>query len=281
MPLPGGRTLRAYDTGTARETEGVVVVWHHGTPNIGAPPEPLFAVAGRLGVRWLSYDRPGYGGSSSQPGRDVASAAELTAAVADAVGVDRFAVMGHSGGSPHGLACGALIPERVLAVVAVSALAPYGAEGLDWFAGMGPSGEATLRAAVEGREAKERHEVTATDDGSGFTDADRAALAGEWGWFGSVVGPALKDGPGGLIDDDLAYVAPWGFDPGDVRAPVLLLHGGQDRVAPVRHAEWLASRMPAAELRVMPGDGHISVLTSGPTALEWLAARAGQVSPRG
>ena len=273
VQLPGGRTLHAYDTGAAR-TVGVVVVWHHGTPNIGTPPEPLFAAGDRLGIRWLSYDRPGYGGSTPSADRNVASAADLTAALADAVGVDRFAVMGHSGGSSHALACGALLPERVRAVAGVSALAPYDADALDWFAGMAPPGVATLRAAVAGREAKERYEATATDDGSGFTQADHAALAGEWGWFSSVVGPALQDGPGGLIDDDLAYVAPWGFDPAAVRAPVLLLHGDEDRIAPVAHAQWLARRIPTAELRVLPGDGHISVLKSSASALEWLAARA-------
>ena len=272
IALPEGRTLHAYDTGGDAR---LVVVWHHGTPNIGTPPEPLFAAADRLGIRWLGYDRPGYGGSSPRPDRDVASAANDTGAVADAVGVERFAVMGHSGGSPHALACGALLPERVRAAVAVSSLAPFGADGLDWFAGMAPSSEATLRAAVAGRGAKERHEATATDDGSSFTDADHAAFAGEWGWFGSVVGPALKGGPGGLIDDDLAYVAPWGFDPADVRAPTLLLHGDADRIAPVAHAAWLASRIPTAELSVVEGAGHISVIESGVGALEWLAARTG------
>ncbi len=268
LALPDGRTLHAYDTGG---DDSLVVVWHHGTPNIGTPPEPLFAD----GVRWLSYDRPGYGGSSPDPGRDVASAAVLTAAVAGAVGVERFAVMGHSGGAPHALACGALLGDRIRAIVGVSTLAPYPAEGLDWFAGMAPTGVATLRAAIAGREAKEHHEATATDDGSGFTDADHAALGGTWSWFDTVVGPALRDGPGGLIDDDLAYVAPWGFDPTRITAPVLLLHGARDRIAPLAHAEWLASRIPTAELRVTPDDGHISVLDSAASALDWLAARAG------
>ena len=271
LALPDGRTLHAYDAGRG----DLAVVWHHGTPNIGTPPEPLFAAADQLGIRWLSYDRPGYGRSSPETGRDLASAAILTATVTDAVGVDRFAVMGHSGGSNHALACAALLPDRVRAVVGVSALAPYGADGLDWFTGMAPPGIAALRAAAAGRDTKERFEAIATDDGSGFTDADRAALAGPWSWFTTVVGPALRGGPGGLIDDDLAYVAPWGFDPAQIEAPVLLLHGAEDRIAPVAHAEWLANRIPTAELRVVPDDGHISVLTSGTSALGWLAARAG------
>jgi pimeloyl-ACP methyl ester carboxylesterase len=272
--LPDGRNLHAYDTGVRGAADGPVVLWHHGTPNIGPPPLPLFDHADSLGIRWLGYDRPGYGGSTPLPDRDVASAAGDVAAVADAAGVDRFAIMGHSGGSPHALGCAALLPHRVSVVVAGSSLAPFGANGLDWFAGMAPSGEAALRAAVAGRAAKERYEASATDDGSGFTAADHAALGAEWSWFGSVVGPALAHGPGGLIDDDLAYVHPWGFDPTVIDVPVLLFHGAQDRLVPVAHSEWLAAQIGGAELRISPADGHVSVLRSAPAALDWLAAHA-------
>src|SRR5215469_5153022 len=140
LQLSDGRTLHFYDTGGGDGR--LAMFWHHGTPNIGAPPEPLFAAADRLGIRWVSYDRPGYGGSTPCPGRDVASAAGYVAAVADALGIDRFAVMGHSGGGPHALACAAVLPGRVLAAVCMSGLAPFGAEGLDWFGGMTPSGAA-------------------------------------------------------------------------------------------------------------------------------------------
>jgi len=131
LQLSDGRTLHVYDTGAEGANGRLAVFWHHGTPNIGAPPEPLFAAAERLGIRWASYDRPGYGGSTSRPDRDVASAADDVSRVADALGIDRFAVMGHSGGGSHALACGALLPERVLGVVSVSGMAPFGAEGLD------------------------------------------------------------------------------------------------------------------------------------------------------
>lgn len=264
VALADGRTLHAYDTGGDGP---LVVFWHHGTPNLGTPPAPLF----RPGVRWISYDRPGYGGSTPRPDRDVASAAGDAAAVADALGVPRFALLGHSGGGPHALACAALLPDRALAVASVSGLAPYGAEGLDWFAGMAPGSEASLRAAAEGRTAKEKHEAAGEDADIGFIAADWAALDGEWSWFNSVVGPAMAAGPAALIDDDLAYVRPWGFDPATITVPVLLAHGGGDRMVPSGHSRWLADHCPTAELRVIPAEGHVSVLAAtGADTVTWL-----------
>jgi pimeloyl-ACP methyl ester carboxylesterase len=275
LELGDGRTLHVYDTGADDADGRLAVFWHHGTPNIGAPPEPLFAAAARLGIRWVSYDRPGYGGSSPYRDRDVASAADYVSCAADALGIDRFAVMGHSGGGPHALACGALLPERVLGVVSVAGLAPFDAEGLDWFAGMAASGVASLRAAAEGRAAKERYEASGAEyDPEMFTPEDHAALSGAWSWVLDVVNPAVAAGPGGLIDDDLAYVAPWGFDPARVVAPTLFLHGGRDRVVPSSHGEWLARRCPSAELWLRPDEGHISVLNQSAAAMEWLREQA-------
>ena len=275
LELAGGRTLHVYDTGgAANGDERLAVFWHHGTPNIGAPPAPLFPPADRLGIRWVSFDRPGYGGSTTCPNRDMALVAADVGKVADALGIDRFAVMGHSGGGSFALACGALLPERVCGVVSVAGVAPFDAAWLDWFAGMVVSGVASLRAAAAGRAAKEQYEASADYDPEMFTPADHAALAGEWAWLGSVVEPALAAGPGGLIDDDLSYVAPWGCDPSEVTAPTLLLHGERDRVVPSAHSAWLARRCPAAELRLFPDDGHISVLTRTAAALDWLRAHA-------
>jgi pimeloyl-ACP methyl ester carboxylesterase len=268
----GGRTLHVYDTGP--DDGRLAVFWHHGTPNSGAPPEPLFADADRLGLRWVSFDRPGYCGSTAQPGRDVAAVARDVAAVADELGLDRFAVMGHSGGGPHALACAALLGGRVTAVVSGSGLAPYGAAGLDWTAGMRPGLVAEHDAARRGRAALAEHAASAEDDPEMFTPADQAALGGDWSWLISVVRQALAGPPDGQLDDELATVAPWGFSPDQVTVPALFLHGGQDRMVPATHSEWLAGQIPGAELWLRPDDGHISVLQSAGLALEWIREQA-------
>jgi pimeloyl-ACP methyl ester carboxylesterase len=272
IELAGGRRLHFYDTGPDDGGESLAVFWLHGTPNTGAPPEPLFAAAAQNGLRWVSYDRPSYGGSTPDPGRDIASGAADVAAIGDALGLDRFAVMGHSGGGPYALACGALLPERVVAVVCGSGLAPFGAAGLDWYAGMYPGGAAGLRAAAAGRAAITEVVAAAEFDPEMFTPADIAALEGPWAWMGRVAEQALEAGPDGQVDDELANVAPWGFEPARVVPPVLFLHGGQDRIVPSSHSQWLARECPSAELRLFPEEGHVSVLSAGADALQWLAA---------
>ena len=247
------------------------VFWLHGTPNTGEPPAPLFAESDRLGLRWIGYDRPGYPGRPRVPGRDVASAVDDVRRIADELGLDRFAVFGHSSGGEYALACAARLPDRVTAAVAISSPAPYGASGLDWFAGMRTPD--SLRAAVAGRAAKEAYEASPDGDAADvpFTPEDWAALQGSWSWFGPVVGAALADGKDGLIDDDLATVAPWGFDVADIAVPVLIVHGAADEMVPASHGAWLAAHCPTAELRIVPDAGHISVLAEAPAALDWLS----------
>lgn len=269
--LPDGRVLHAYDTGPA--DAAVTVYWHHGTPSVGAPPEPLFAAATELGIRWLAHDRPGYGPSTRLPDRSVAAVAQDAAAVADALGVGRFATMGASGGGPPALACAALLGDRVTAVAAIASLAPFDVDGLDWFADMYPGGVAELRAATDGPAALERHLTTEGFDPAMFVDADLALLAGEWAWLGRIAGQAIEGGWAGTIDDDLAFVRPWGFDPARITAPVLVQHGERDRCVPIAHGRRLATLCPTAEFLPYSADGHVSVLRNGATTLEWLAGR--------
>jgi pimeloyl-ACP methyl ester carboxylesterase len=120
-----GRVLVVHDSGGAASDDRPTIVWHHGSPQTGALLDPLLDAAAARGIRLVSYGRPSYGGSSPRPGRDVASAASDVARIADALGVERFATMGASGGGPHALACGALLGDRVTGVVCLAGIAPY------------------------------------------------------------------------------------------------------------------------------------------------------------
>lgn len=132
---------------------------------------------------------------------------------------------------------------------------------------------ATVRAALEGRAPLERYLVAGHEGPDMFTAEDNAALSGRWSWVLEVVGPALAGGAEGMVDDELAYVAPWGFDPALVEVPVLVCHGGRDKMVPAAHGRWLAARAPSAELWLRPDDGHITVLDAALAALDWLLAQ--------
>jgi pimeloyl-ACP methyl ester carboxylesterase len=264
-----GRVLRAHDSGVG---DRLTIVWHHGSPQTGALLDPLLDAAAARGIRLVSYGRPSYGGSSPRPGRDVASAAGDVARVADELGVGRFATMGASGGGPHALACAALLGDRVTGVVCLAGLAPY-TEEFDWFAGMAAPGG--LRAALGGRDERARFAATDEFDESSFTAADWDALRGAWASLGADAGRADAAGPDGLIDDDVAFVTPWGFDLAQAAARVLLVQGGEDRIIPPAHADWLLRHCPRAELWLRPRDGHISVLHGSGVAMDWLLAQLG------
>ncbi|WP_432946134.1 alpha/beta fold hydrolase [Kribbella sp. CA-253562] len=274
LRLPDGRTLRVYDTHPGDDCR-VPVFWHHGTPNLGRPPEPLFEASEWLGLRWISFDRPGYGGSTPAPGRTVSSVARDVEYVADTFGVGRFTVMGHSGGGTYALGCAATLGDRVQAVVSLAAIAPYGVPGLDWFGGMIPSGVTALQAARAGRAERTALEQSEVEYDPEFAPVDLELFDGPWSWLGQVAGPvALEAGPYGQIDDDVSYLLPWRCDPAEITAPVLLLHGGLDRIIPPSHAHWLAAHIPAAELIEYAEHSHISILGQAESSLDWLRDRA-------
>jgi pimeloyl-ACP methyl ester carboxylesterase len=263
LTLHDGRTLHCYDTGG----DGFAVLWHHGSPQTGMLLPPLLEAAAQRGIRLLGYGRPSYGGSSPAPGRTVADAAGDVAQLADALGLDRFAVMGASGGGPHALACAALLGGRVTGAVCLATPAPY-TEDFDWYAGMVDPGG--LRSAAAGRSARARYAETAEFDPKSFTGADWAVLEAEWASLGQDAMRAGGAGPDGEIDDDVAFASPWGFELAEVGVPVLLAQGGEDGVIPPSHAYAVLEALPRAELWLRPRDGHVSILRACPLALDWL-----------
>jgi pimeloyl-ACP methyl ester carboxylesterase len=136
-----------------------------------------------------------------------------------------------------------------------------------------------LRAAAAGRDARARYAPVEEFDPDSFTAADWAALSGAWSALGDDAARAGAAGPDGLIDDDVAFAAPWGFDLADVAAPVLLVQGGRDRVEPPAHADWLIQQFRRRELWLRPDDGHVSILDACPVAMDWLTAQIASDRP--
>jgi pimeloyl-ACP methyl ester carboxylesterase len=266
-----GRMLEVHGEG---DPSGFPVVVHHGTPMSGLQYGPHVELAREQGIRLVGYDRPGYGGSTPAHGRAVADCVGDVAAIADALGLERFASWGISGGGPHVLACGALCDERLIAIASLASVAPYDAAGLDWYEGMGEGnlvefgkvleGEEALRPFLE-EEASGIRDVTPEEVREWIAtllgDEDRAVLTGAFAEYFVACGEhALEPGVDGWVDDDLAFVRDWGFDLEDVDRPTLLLHGDDDRFVPVSHGRWLAERLPHVERRIDTGDGHLTLI---------------------
>lgn len=278
-----GRTLVTYSAG---EPDAPVVLIHHGTPSAGILARGWVDDAYRRGFRAVSYSRPGYDSSARLPGRTVADGAADAAAVADALGADRFSTWGLSGGGPHALACAALLPERVRRAASIAGVAPYGADNLDWLAGMGEDNVAEFGATLEGEPALrallERIAPQMTGRGvdelidgmsSLLPPVDVEALQRDWGrWLHDSMAVGLSEGVAGWLDDDLAFVQPWGFDLDAVTVPVLVAQGSEDQMVPAGHGEWLGAHVAGAELRRAPGQGHLSLLDRLDDVYDWLLA---------
>lgn len=255
------------------------VIVHHGTPGSALLYDPWLAD----GVQLIGFDRSGYGDAPRRRGRSIADIADEVVAL----GIDRFATWGISGGGPHALATAALLPDRCVACAAIGSPAPFDAEGLDWPAGQGEGNVAETQAALHGETAlrpllEQDFAALSAAGPAGMRDglssllseADREVLEGELAEFlhASMAGARGVDG---WIDDDLAFVRDWGFDPASISVPVLIRHGEQDRFVSADHSRWLAARIPGAELRVTAVDGHLTLYDRGiPAVHEWLLAHS-------
>ena len=270
VPAAGGRQLEVLAGGPEG---GLPLVFHNGTPGGLVAFEPMTAAAAERGLRTVMYGRPGYGASTPQPGRRVADAAGDVAAVLDALGAEQFVSAGWSGGGPHALACAALLPERCLGAASIAGVAPHDAGGLDWLAGMAGENVAEFGAATAGEaeltayltaEAATLRDITGEQLVAGLGDlasaADQAVITGEFAsYLAAAFRAALTSGIAGWRDDDLAFIADWGFPLG-AGAPVTVWQGDQDMMVPFGHGKWLAANLSPARAHLIPGAGHLSLV---------------------
>jgi pimeloyl-ACP methyl ester carboxylesterase len=279
---PDGRTLAVEESG---DPAGRPVLAHMGTPNSRHLYGPNARDAAARGLRLISYDRPGYGGSSPLPGRTVADCAGDVRAICAELGIGRLAMWGISGGGPHVLACAALLPDLVTAAASLASLAPYGADGLDYFTGMGQGNVDDTRLFLADETAartlldKEWEELLASSPEDAvktfeslLTPTDAAALTGELAeYLIAAERDGLAPGSQGWWDDN-CMMKPWGFDLASIKVPVLLLHGRQDMFVPFGHGKWLAAHIPGVQARLLDDDGHLTLLHDRvPEVHAWLS----------
>jgi len=273
VPTSDGRTLAYAQTG---DSDGTPVFVLHGTPGSrfsGRHHDPSRVAA--AGLRVITYDRPGYGRSTRHPGRQVVDCVSDIAALADALAIERFFVTGTSGGGPHALAAAARMPERVIRAECNVSGAPYDAAGLDWFAGMDPQNVKEFGWALEGEETLVRELQREADGWLSRLDQDPATLLGDFELseadktvlqdeivrerLRKSIGEALASGVWGWVDDDLAFLKPWGFEVAEIHVPVQVRYGAGDVLVPAGHGEWLARNVPQASVIVDHEAGHLSL----------------------
>lgn len=274
VKLAGGRQLAYTDIG---DPGGSCVVFFHGAPMsrlhlVGLDGE--FAVRG---LRVVSPDRPGYGGSSPQPGRSMADWPNDVAALADALGIGRVMVAGHSSGGPYAVACAALRPERVLAGVVLGGVA-----------------DMTWPGAREGYIEDENQIMSLPDEGAAtawcaerygadgarflaspfaFPQPDVALLGRDEAFERALTGAvieAFRQGVIGYAQDVHVQGRPWPFDPSRIAVPFEILHGMLDTLVPVAHSHHTASSIPGSTFSTLPGHGHLTPVVELPAILSAL-----------
>ena len=272
ITLPDGRSLELL---TGGDPNGFALLFHGGSPSAAAEYALIDDTARSLGLRLVTYSRPGYGDSTPRPtaGR-YADDVEESVLVLDRLGIGDFVTLGWSGGGPRALACAALLPDRCRAAVSLAGVAPYGAEGLDWFAGMAEENHEEYHAAEQGREIYQAYLeenflpiLGATPDelaeamGGLVTPVDQAAMdAGLSEWLSRTFNRAGAQGVVGVRDDGIAAISPWGFDLADITVPVAIWQGRADAMVPYVHGVWLAEHVPGAQAHLFEDEGHLSLL---------------------
>ena len=269
--LADGRSLEVSVSGPEQATPLVI---HHGTPSDRTQYRPFAEAAAVRGLRLVSYSRPGYGGSSRQPGRTIADCAADSLAIVEQLGAGRFYTAGWSGGGPHALACAVLLPDRVLACATIAGVGPFGVSGLEFLAGVGQENHEEFGAALAGpselqgylaRQAQGFAGLTGEQVAAALGDlvspVDVGALTGDFAaYLARTFRQAVSHGIWGWFDDDLAFTRPWGFDLDEIGVPVVVWQGGQDPMVPFAHGQWwLATHIPGARPRLLTEEGHLSI----------------------
>ena len=270
-PATSGPSIALLTQGI-EEAAGIPVLFHLATPSLPLPYVSMPAGLRELvlpGIRPITYFRSGYAGTQGRPGRKVADAAVEAVAVLDQWGVEKAVMWGGSGGGPHALACGALIPERVAGIVLDSSSAPFDLLGERAFDGMNAVNRAgyAVSTSSDGDLVEQMRAVfdttVAIDDPDGVIALARTAIEVEGlpgGTSPQFFADLLAENGRGWADDVYALTHPWGFDLQEVTVPVHVMFGTRDTMTPPTHGRFLAANLANATVDEYDGD-HVALGT--------------------
>ena len=282
LTLPGGRVLAWDEHGDPR---GPAIFLFHGAPGCRLIPERTVAAAEELGVRVISPDRPGYGGSTFDPSRTIGSWAVDVASIADQLGIRHFTVVGSSGGGPYALACAATLQDRVAAAYVLCGVGPL--DSVEARSSLNPINRPIFEAAALGPSAA----VPILDAMAGKTDGadlgfslevmmaampaeDHAAMASDPSvgkWMGDMMVLLSQGDSLGPAHDLWLYTQRWDFDLASIDVPVYLHAGAHDVNVPQEHLEFQHRGIAGSSLTVWPDDGHMAGVVRMPEVLRQIA----------
>ena len=280
-----GATVGYYEFG---DPDGKPVIFLHGVPSCGAAFTFTDEPARARGIRVIAPDRPGVGLSSRAVGWSVSSYPDMLAELADALGIEQFALSGYSGGGPYSVAAAAKLPKRVRRLAVAAGMGQIGewAEIADFektdrqFLAMARKQPRMARAllTVTARLARLAPKTAVKSFVKELSESDRRVLA-DMGPPTDAIAlftQAFLQGAGGVVDDYRALGQLWAVDPATINLPVMVLQGDADTMVPLRHSEELAKRIPGAELVVWPGEGHLGPIAHVGEILDFLNADVGR-----
>jgi pimeloyl-ACP methyl ester carboxylesterase len=256
------------------DPQGRAVFWLHGTPGARRQiPMEARVYAEQRQIRLIGVDRPGIGSSSPYQYDTVFAFAEDLRTIADTLGIDRFEVIGLSGGGPYTLACAAAMPDRVVAAGVLGGVAPV--RGADAIGG-GVSTLITLAAPVVEvagaplrlaasqliRLIRPVAEPALYAYARISPEADRRLLVRPE--FKAMFLDDLLNGSrkqlAAPFADVVVFARDWGFRLDEVKVPIRWWHGDRDHIVPFEHGQHVVSRLPDAQLTHLPGESHLAGL---------------------
>src|SRR5260221_10033913 len=265
--LRDGRALGYAEYGAPA---GKPVFFFHGWPGSRLQRPPRDSIACELGVRLITTDRPGYGLSDFKAGRRLLDWPDDVVELADALGIDRFAAIGLSGGGPHLLACAYKIPQRLTSATVVSGLGPLDQPGVT--RGMNLPGRILLGAARSApwwliRFALGPAVWKVQRDPAGASkrlprsmpqaDKDVFARPDVQAMDHEDLIEAYRKGVDGVSWEAKVLAHPWGFRLEDIRMKIYLWQGEADRTVPVPMAKYMARTLPESHARFIADEGHM------------------------